>query len=258
MGTNTLSTRSPGEVIPSSDHNSLVQALEVDMVPRNGSGVATDIAGSIGTSTYRWDSAYVKKIFIGEVANLIDFEQSGSTLILKLGGSTVATFTSNGIDDSSHAALSIARSKLAGGTITSTNASGSYSTTSTSYTGAVTNLSTSYSVVNGRKYFIGLTSDPAQPDSYLKMKEGGANPHALGYIRLKADSTVLNEARLEQETSAGSGNSITAPVGSLWSIYSAGSTGSVTFACEARVDATFTGTFSVVNAVLSIFEIGGV
>ena len=69
MGTGTLTSRSDGETIPSADHNELVDALSVDVVPRNTSRVATDIIGQLGTSLFRWLRIYVKEIFVGTAAN---------------------------------------------------------------------------------------------------------------------------------------------------------------------------------------------
>lgn len=69
MGTNTLSSRIDGEVIPSADHNELVEAFVVDLVPRNSSRVPTDIAGQLGTSAYRWLRAFAQEYFIGDAGN---------------------------------------------------------------------------------------------------------------------------------------------------------------------------------------------
>lgn len=69
MGTNTLTSRVDGEKIPASDHNELVQALLIDLVPRNNSRAPEDIIGQLGISTLRWLRAYVKEYFVGTSAN---------------------------------------------------------------------------------------------------------------------------------------------------------------------------------------------
>lgn len=69
MGDNALTSRVDGNVIPASDHNELVQALLIDLVPRNNSRVAEDIIGSLGRSDLRWLRSYIKEMYIGDSAN---------------------------------------------------------------------------------------------------------------------------------------------------------------------------------------------
>lgn len=58
-GTNTLPLESAG-VIQRTHINKFQIALAGDYVPRNTSGVATTIAGSLGSSTYYWLKAFIK------------------------------------------------------------------------------------------------------------------------------------------------------------------------------------------------------
>ena len=69
MGENTLTARVDGNKIPANDHNELVQALQIDLVPRNNSRAPQDIIGQLGTSAVRWLRAYVKTYHIGDSAN---------------------------------------------------------------------------------------------------------------------------------------------------------------------------------------------
>lgn len=69
MGTNTLTQRIDGDEIPAADHNELVEAFVGNIVPRNSSRVATDIAGSLGTSGLRFLRAFVTEYFIGDAGN---------------------------------------------------------------------------------------------------------------------------------------------------------------------------------------------
>ena len=69
MGENTLATRS-NTTITADWFNDIKTALDVDHVPRNASGVATDQAGSLGTSALTWLNAYVQNLFVG--GNQID------------------------------------------------------------------------------------------------------------------------------------------------------------------------------------------
>lgn len=76
MGTNTLTGRTDGEVIPAADHNELVTALGGDFVPRNNSAVPEDIFGQLGTSALRWLRAYLKACHIGTAANNLIIDES--------------------------------------------------------------------------------------------------------------------------------------------------------------------------------------
>lgn len=62
MGTNNIPSANPLTVIPSSHHNSLKEALGNDLVPRNTSGVPTNEAGDLGTSTYRFKDLKIRNI----------------------------------------------------------------------------------------------------------------------------------------------------------------------------------------------------
>ena len=71
MGDNALTVASSGQDIPSSHHNELVTAFLQNMVPRNASRTAEDLAGALGTSALRWLRAYVETYHIGTAsANL--------------------------------------------------------------------------------------------------------------------------------------------------------------------------------------------
>jgi hypothetical protein len=60
MSTVTLPARTDGQTIDETWFNKLREALYTDLVPRNSSGIATDVAGSLGDSTYGWLKAFIK------------------------------------------------------------------------------------------------------------------------------------------------------------------------------------------------------
>lgn len=62
MGLDTIPTRASKTTITTEWANVIKRALVGDVVPRNSSGVPTDDAGSMGTSTYRWGALYSKAI----------------------------------------------------------------------------------------------------------------------------------------------------------------------------------------------------
>jgi YVTN family beta-propeller protein len=68
MGLNTLSSRSDLQTIVAEWFNDIKTLLCIDIVPRNISGVPTDSAGSLGSSTYRWKDAYFSgAVYVGGV-----------------------------------------------------------------------------------------------------------------------------------------------------------------------------------------------
>jgi YVTN family beta-propeller protein len=84
VGTNTLSTRSDLQTIIAEWFNDLKTLLCIDLVPRNISGVPTDAAGSLGSSTYRWKDAYFSgAVYVGGVdISQTDSEWKDATRIL--------------------------------------------------------------------------------------------------------------------------------------------------------------------------------
>jgi len=54
MGSNNLDSAVSGATIPPEHHNSVKEALASNQVPRNTSGVATDLAGSLGEDSLRF------------------------------------------------------------------------------------------------------------------------------------------------------------------------------------------------------------
>lgn len=86
MGANNIPAAAPNTVIPASDHNSIRTAMIGDHVPRNASANPEDGAGSTGQSAYRWLQGFIKKLFIGNVADNISIEADNSDCIIKVGG----------------------------------------------------------------------------------------------------------------------------------------------------------------------------
>lgn len=96
MGQSTIPTRSDATTIDATWFNLIKSILNVDLVPRNGSGVATDEAGNLGTASLTWS-----KIFFGGAANLLSLESSGGNAIFKKLGSTVVVIKDDGITKTS-------------------------------------------------------------------------------------------------------------------------------------------------------------
>ena len=106
MGSNTLTTYNPNDVISEDTVNQYKTALNENVVPRNSSGVATDVRGGLGTSVYRWATSYFQKLFIGTASNNNTIEESGTNIVvssgtgvdIKINSTTKCSINSNGID----------------------------------------------------------------------------------------------------------------------------------------------------------------
>lgn len=68
MGTGTLPVAVDDNIIPATHHNALVEAMLLDIVPRNASRVATSDAGQIGSSLYRFLRGFFGEVRIGTSA----------------------------------------------------------------------------------------------------------------------------------------------------------------------------------------------
>ena len=101
MGTGSLTTETDGDTANAADVNQYKNALLENLVPRNTAGVATDLAGSLGTSALRWLNAYISKLIIGTVASGLSIEEDTGEIIFKVSDTEVARIGANGIDSSS-------------------------------------------------------------------------------------------------------------------------------------------------------------
>lgn len=89
MGIGSLPTATDGNKIPASHNNAIKDALTANLVPRNTAGNATDVAGSFGTSTYRWIAGFFRRLFIGTAgssSNNIKLHRGGNAVLQVLAG----------------------------------------------------------------------------------------------------------------------------------------------------------------------------
>lgn len=215
MGDNTLTSATDGTIIPASDHNSIVTALKDNFVPRGTSTLApTDLAGDLGTTSYRWDSAYLKEVILGAISSQISIEEDGSNrMAIKVGGSTAMTIDSGGLIPDSIVTdmitdANITKPKLAALGQQLSSSSGDYNTSSTSYT-AVTNLSVTITTT-GRPVYLGIINDGSTV-SGDEAAFGIASPSgttATGFFQFMRDSTSLGEGWLQDSAEGVSAISI--------------------------------------------------
>lgn len=100
MGTVTLATKNPGDIISSSDPNQYKTALGADHVPRNVSGVPTDLGGGLGSTLYRWASSYIKRIYLGTAAEEVWIDGTGTVFRVGIGTVTKMQCGTAGLDGS--------------------------------------------------------------------------------------------------------------------------------------------------------------
>lgn len=98
MGTNNFSTKNPGDVISSADPNQYKTGLDENVVPRNTSGIPTDIAGGLGTTLYRWATSYIKRIYLGTAAEEVWIDGTGTVFRMGIGTVTKMLVGTAGID----------------------------------------------------------------------------------------------------------------------------------------------------------------
>lgn len=99
MGTNTIPSATSGSVIPNTDHNSLVQALLEDFVPRNANRSPEDVAGQLGSSIYRWLRAYIKEYYIGTAGNNLKiYEGANGEIWIERANAEILKFRDGQVD----------------------------------------------------------------------------------------------------------------------------------------------------------------
>lgn len=188
MGSNTLNNITKG-IIRQLHPNQFYSALIGNLLPRNSSGVPTDIAGSLGEVSKRWDNAYIKSLFIGATASGLSIVEN-SGLSFKVASSektripsTHRTVTTDGSDPG------------AGGIVTT--AEQSDTETGTSYAD-MSGFSLTLTTL-GRPVCIFMLGDSGIGGAGGRVGVTAVNVTDLqGYLKLVRDSTDVDEVLLEQ------------------------------------------------------------
>lgn len=214
MGTNNFQTKNPGDVINTDDPNQYKVGLTGDIVPRNVSGVPSDIAGSLGSSVFRWLNGFVKALRIGEIASGIELKETSGELDILVGGSTRARVGANGWDGV----------YIKNGTIPSNKNTLNIVNGSNFINGSYNN--TSYAAIPGATVTITTTGRPV-----LIMPQNGYVDNTTAsesYIRIMRSGTQICEYRLH------GGSRLAIPIGAYSCIDNAPSAGTYTYTMEFR------------------------
>jgi hypothetical protein len=177
VSADTIPARSNGQTINETWFNLIRSVLGVDLVPRNASGVATAVAGSLGSATYPW-----LKVFLGLAASGLSIEESSGSIIFKVGGVTKFRVSSSGIDRSYLAPL--------GQQVSSS--CGNFSVSNTNYTD-ITNLSVGLTTT-GRPVVLALVSDGSAGGSLLKVASTTTNNQISATMRFYETTTATELA----------------------------------------------------------------
>lgn len=184
MGTNTLETVTGGK-IKTSHPNQYKTALNEDVVPRNSSGVATDVAGGLGTSALRWTTSYIQKIFFGTASNNNYIDENSNNLRINSDNTTHLSFSGTNLG-SGISSSGISRDMLSGTLGQQVSSAIFFSTTSASLTD-VTNATISITTT-GRPVVVCLL---AQATFGGSVSTDNTTTNPLGNIALIRASTEL-------------------------------------------------------------------
>lgn len=176
MGTGPVNSESDGQTADAADVNQFRNALVEDFVPRNSSGVAADLAGNMGTTLFRWLAGYFQKIFIGAVASGLSFEEDSGEIIVKVGGSEVARFDSNGLTFDS-----LNKGYAKGSALNATVSATSY----TDFSGATVTITS-----NGGRIMILLVAQQTPGTSSISVTKTTGSGGANGTLRCLRDGST--------------------------------------------------------------------
>lgn len=211
MGVNTLVSRSDGQTIASSDVNQYRTAMNEDIVPRNASGVPTDLGGDIGNATYGWDNAYAETFKVGDPASGLNIKRNGSgQMSFESSDVERVVIDNDGLDGDGIKDLSVTREKqeAVGQQLSAT--SGNFTTSSTSFVD-VTNLSVTITT-SGRPVVLILVSDGVSSSNLAAVGISGttaANDVAAS-IAFVRDATLVS-FQVFQARATGSGQNFWTP-----------------------------------------------
>jgi hypothetical protein len=205
MGIGNINSATDGTTIPSAHHNSLKDALCVDVVPRNVSGVVTNEAGSLGSSTFVWLYAFMRRLFIGDpIKNNSVWTEPGGDIVITRNNidvcSVLATglfgLATNSVGNSQMQDNSVNTNEIVNNAVTNakrgltvgqqiSSSCGNFSTSSDSFVD-VTNLSVSITTL-GRPVMVFL--QPVADSNIYTPNDGSVNAK----IRITRDGVEISQ-----------------------------------------------------------------
>lgn len=251
MGTQTIPDRTDGQTIDETWFDIIQQALAVDQVPRNGSGVATHEAGSLGTSSIAFLNAYIRTMKLrastsGKIASLSapaslanDYAMTlpdalpAATRPFRITSGGIITFDRIVTDDITDGSVTTA--KLSAVNSQTSSSCGSFNTNSTSYVD-ITNL-TATITTTGRPVQIMCVAS-SSPESYF----AGFTSAAMS-IKILRGASAVSENQLNSQV----------PPSSILH-YDPVAAGTYTYKLQAKTASGATAVFAA-NVILVIREV---
>lgn len=86
MGSGNIPSAVANTTIKATDHNAIRSAMVGDMVPRDSSANASDEAGNMGQSSFRWLQGYIKNLFLGNAADNVSIVVDSGDAVINVGG----------------------------------------------------------------------------------------------------------------------------------------------------------------------------
>lgn len=200
MGTNTIASNTDGDVADAADVEQYKDALKGDIVPRNNSGIVQDIFGSIGSSVYRFLSAYVSRINLGATASGITIEEDSGDVIFKLASTEMFRIRASGVNK------------------VESSGTGSIQSTTSSTLSDVSGLSLSITT-KGRPVLLYLERAGAPTTGLSKLgARDSSGSSASSYFVILRDSTEITRQNLGGAATGATVFAIEAPGSSLRTI----------------------------------------
>lgn len=188
-----------GLIIKATDVNQYRTALKGTVFTRNSSGAVVDQYEGLGSTSFRWDDSYIKKLIFGAYADNIYIENTGTNIEMNVGGAVQMQITSSGLDGNYFKNNSIPQAALNNGTYALSSGSGTFSTTSTSYV-AVTNLSAT--ITNQRNLVLVQTISDGSNACYLDYDYVSST--ASFHLQIKRDGSVIHQQIMSSNNDIGS------------------------------------------------------
>lgn len=223
MSSDTLPDRTAGQTIFADHQNIFKRAFVQDVVPRNSSGVATDVAGSLGTALLKWLTGHLNTLYL--------YTGSRFTGITRASGGSDYTLTLPNALPAIQKYMLVASD----GTVTFSNPAPSYSsdiTTATATSGSPVTAATKTLTTNGRPVLLGLlplASHTVNQGVFAIMASGGDDVSVQ--IIWKRDSVQIGSGTFSV-SNMGTDPTVSLPLSMFWHLDDGASAGSHTYELE--------------------------
>jgi hypothetical protein len=250
-GSNSLTSVSGGKV-QTTHVNQFYSAFNQNLVPRNSSGVATDIGGDLGQSNLRWEDLFAKKLNVGASASLLFMDENSGKIRFGVGGVGVTEIEATGLNGAGIKDATITSGKHAAAVYGIAAAtSGLYTSTSTTF-GLVTNQTVAVTTT-GRPVKIALMGGTSSGSHSGIYGQCSSCTTFNQWIRLLRNGTEISRQSVGATQSTSGTLRVMVPCGSFDVLDAPRAAGSYTYTLEAAIETG--GTVGVSECKLTVMEI---